>query len=346
MSNHRGGNIFYRIINTEDNVTDVLCNLLQYKNIRDILLKYFKIPSEVIDQIKYEDVDTQIVNETKGRPDIVISNENVAVFIENKVKSNTPLQSKQVKEYLLELERMAKVGKRIWMIYLVPKNYKHVNKIVQAINSKDYTAIYYWEDFIGYIQQNDLHRNIPIVGEFIDRYADLFIKAKLTFIITAEEMELLLKPNDLVHANSLLSKLRKMEEEVLELLRNEFGERLTTQWSEDYWHNTSEKGVYVEIDGESVIYFGLWFDLYPDSSIGESKQPPSNDYLFCYSSGNDVDEKIKPAHLKVWKTFPDAFQYEGWYICKFPNYTLTGEDAPQKIAAVLKETINALIASR
>lgn len=342
MPIHRQGNIFYKVVTRNENpITEVLCNLFQYKNIRDTLLRFFEIPLDKLDKINYEHIDTQKVKEDSGIPDIVIQNPKVTIYIENKVNQHAPLQGTQVNQYLSKLEKDEKVGKYIRMIYLVPKGYVHSEEIDNAICEKQrYAKVYIWEDFIKYVELSDLDKTSLFVSEFISHYRKLFIQEPITISLNNEEMELLLKPKDLIVANSLISKFTKIMEEVIKPITSVFGERVSFEWSDegdDYWYNQVEKGVYIKFDGKYLLFYGLSFNLYND-------YPEYYDYLFNFQIGSDVENGIDPDPVYIErfkKSTPDYIQYEknGWYIGKFPNFCLAGDDAPKNVADVLIEKI-------
>jgi hypothetical protein len=56
----RQSNIFYRITrDNENSSTELLCNLLRSKYIRDICLRYFDIPEILLDKIDIHNIHTQ-----------------------------------------------------------------------------------------------------------------------------------------------------------------------------------------------------------------------------------------------------------------------------------------------
>ncbi len=338
------GTIFYKIVPSYENpVTEVLCNLFQYKNIRDVFLRFFNIPTEVIETIKYEHIDTQKVKANTGIPDIVIENSQVLIYLENKVHQNADLQGTQKKHYLDNLEKAKSEKRYIRMIYLVPKSYSHLEEILEAISNKNYAKTYLWENFIKHMEDNDLHRTNLLVAEFINHYRNLFIQETFTTALNTKEMELLLHPKVFKEANSLISKLTQIMTGVNEILMRKYIDRISLEWSKDgdeYWHDQNEKGVYIRLDGDFLIFYGLWFGFF-------NENPSLSDYLFCMASGNDEGYEVKPEHLIKFRSLSDVKNTEDqtWYVAKFPDFTISDEDVIQKIASVLIETMTIMTQS-
>jgi len=348
MNQHRQGSIFYKVVPANENpITEVLCNLFKYKNVRDTLLRFFKIPTEFIDSIKYEHIDTQRVTE-EGIPDIVIRNNEVTIYIENKVKRWTTCQTSQTTGYLEKLRAEQKNKGYVKMIYLLPRGYNEEERIRSTISDKqDYTDMFFWEDLLCYLEFSDLDKTNLFVSEFISHYRRLFVQETITISLNIEEMELLLKPKDLKVASSLLSKITKIMESAKKDIMDAFPNRVSfdpQRIDNNYWDNQYEKGIYVFLDGKFIIFYGLSFSICEDS-------PEHSDYTFNYQVGIDKESEIDPdpEYIERFKKYnPDYFQYarNGWYIAKFPNYCLAGDDAPKEIADVLIKVIKTMISEQ
>ena len=71
----RENNIFYRLTKENENTTtELLCNLLRTKYIRNICLRYFDISEEIIENISIENISTQKSFDKEGILDIIIQN--------------------------------------------------------------------------------------------------------------------------------------------------------------------------------------------------------------------------------------------------------------------------------
>jgi hypothetical protein len=89
----RDDNIFYRLTKENENsTTELLCNLLRTKYIRNICLKFFGIPDKIIEGITIHNINTQKLSRTEGIPDIIIQDTDCYYIIENKIRINTGLQ--------------------------------------------------------------------------------------------------------------------------------------------------------------------------------------------------------------------------------------------------------------
>jgi len=83
---NRERNILYKVaVSNENTITEVFVNLLRWKFVRDILLKSIGL-GEYIDLIDYEDISTQVTIIQQKRVDIVIENNDLVIYIENKIQ--------------------------------------------------------------------------------------------------------------------------------------------------------------------------------------------------------------------------------------------------------------------
>jgi hypothetical protein len=130
----REENLFYRLTNDDENAaSELLCNLCKYDNYKRIIFKRFNIDN---DKFCYCDIDTQYRIPQNGKiPDIVIENDLLKIFIENKVAKYTKLKSSQVTDYPEHLKSTK--NKDVMLIFLIPKGYKYLEKIFKAQKNID-----------------------------------------------------------------------------------------------------------------------------------------------------------------------------------------------------------------
>jgi hypothetical protein len=81
----REENIFYNLTNDDENsTTELLCNLCKNAIYKDIIMSSLKLNDL---KINYEHIETQKSISGKEKiPDIMIENDDIRIFVENKVK--------------------------------------------------------------------------------------------------------------------------------------------------------------------------------------------------------------------------------------------------------------------
>lgn len=328
---HRENNIFYRAVKKDENhTTDLFCNLLKYDFIRDYLLKFFKLP---VENLEYENIDTQKkIEENKKQPDIIIKNKDIYCFFEIKVK-NSKLQSSQINEYLSELEK----EKEKLMIYLIPEDYKFENEINTGIKNKDYAKIYYWEDFIRYIENSDLSQSNILISEFITFLKSVLGKQDLSLTLNLEEMTLLQNPKDLIVAKNLLNKLYDIIDESAKKVELHFKSKITIYDQTKRNEISNEYAVYfTDKDEKYILFFGLWFDMVKDDIT------KYGDKLMCFGvSIDDEDYDFNKYSEKFKGIFTDKnFKYKGWLLSNFDKYILATDKEDKLIQNISQKLID------
>ena len=126
----REQNIFYKLtLKNENATTELLCNLCINEDYRKTILSILGLENFLIN---FDDIDTQSqIAKKRKRPDIIIENENVKIYIENKINRNYNLLESQTKIYPAEL---SKSKKQIKMIYLIPENHRSFETIKELFN--------------------------------------------------------------------------------------------------------------------------------------------------------------------------------------------------------------------
>lgn len=196
MSRHRENNIFYRVLGNEDSVTEMFCNLLMFKPFREqflsrILEKIKKIHTQDkalnnLTGLTYDDIDTQIAIE-EGRPDIVILNEKIKIFIEVKITKYRELTDNQPEGYLADLGNKENANKTVALFFLIPQGYYHIEEIKKrwqewtkgnkgkenqpqwllwSNNIEEDSFFIYWEDIRDIIRDSQLDALNPIFQQF------------------------------------------------------------------------------------------------------------------------------------------------------------------------------------
>ena len=118
--------IFEGILNIENNFTEVLKNLCQYKLFKENFLNFLEIPYDNIDDVI---IDTQYNLSDNGIVDMYIesefNNKNQIYLIEVKIKNDTSLSNHQSKKHYEEWAKKNNASVK----YLIPENYKYIDKL-------------------------------------------------------------------------------------------------------------------------------------------------------------------------------------------------------------------------
>lgn len=250
----RPDNIFHNIIRDENSTTELFCNLMKYKLFRDGFLSSFL--TENVDDLSFDIFDTQKRSE-QGQPDIEISNELIKIIIEVKINKGTQLTENQPRGYI---EDLMKSNQKIkWMIFLVPKDYKHVNEIKNNIDESlinnpstfNYRIIN-WEDIISIIESNELDKLNPIFSEFVSLLKDWYISKPIRF----EWREIMY-----LFTDEIPKELKKLKDLVDQVIKKTMLPSITYQWSRT--EGLKEYGVYFKNSkNQEVLFFGIWLEFW------------------------------------------------------------------------------------
>lgn len=159
----REHSIFYRLTSEDENTTtELLCNLCKNEERRNIILDTLGLKEL---PIEFDDIQTQqsIPNERKI-PDLVIENDKIKIFVENKIDVNYKLKISQTRVYPKELLKSQKIIK---LIYLVPKGYKDIETIEKLKQKYDFILLVYWEDLIKKLEEFNKDKGSEIISESI-----------------------------------------------------------------------------------------------------------------------------------------------------------------------------------
>ena len=178
---NREKNIFFNIIKNETSVTEIFCNLMQYKLFRDMFLemvneKRKKLEFEEFDltTIKYNDFSTEKDfgkdfedDKNRGRGDLILEND-VDYIFELKIERYRRPTSNQPEGYLKYLE-----NDNSRLFFIVPKNYMYKNVIYDRWYKKTgYSKeniknhFIFWEDIINQIRKKELDKLNLFINEF------------------------------------------------------------------------------------------------------------------------------------------------------------------------------------
>lgn len=304
----REKNIFYNVLRNETSLTEIFCNLLQYKVFRDLFLemvnekrKALGIEEFNLYAAKYQNFSTEVdlnsndeeKNSKKGRADLIFAYRNEMEYIfELKIETYTNLTDNQPKSYLkyLQADSESKADQRLF--FILPKGYLHKNEIVNIwedttkYSKKNIECQFlYWEDILDRIKKKELHRFNPYIHDFcaIMDYR-WFYYEDIKF--SQQEVELI-KEEDKMTKNrkvpELMMKLLKIVDEVAgKLIVNN---RIKEQTSTYYGYYLLKEYAENKIPKNWDVWFGVDYEMWKKGNSPLTVQINSDDLY--------EDEKIK-----------------------------------------------------
>jgi hypothetical protein len=308
---NRENNIFYNVIRNETSLTEVFCNLMQYKAFRDLFLNIvnqkresLKLEKLQVASIKYNNFSTEKAfkeEDTKlGRGDLILEDRGSEYIFELKIERYTKLTSNQPEGYLKYLK-----GDDSKLFFIIPKDYMHKDDIYTRWNEETGYAkeriknhIIFWEDIIKYIRQNELDKLNSFINEFCNildyrwfYYPNIkFLTYEIEILFQKqknkkEELLMLLDAN----IPKIVSKLFKIVEEAKTKLEIKKDDNRT---EETYGYAVKNK----DISEEVTIWFGVDYEIWEKCNFPLTIQ--------IYSDDEKQMDKIKSLN------FSTTFQYE------------------------------------
>lgn len=334
----RKDSILYRATkDNEDCTTELLCNLMREKYIRDIILLNLGVSGDVINKISFDDITTQVYLRESGKPDICIKNKDLLIYIENKIRRNTDLRGSQTTTYLKELIKSEKHHKQ--MIYIIPKDYDHLNKIDIACEQNAFCSRTLWEDFLANVSKYEIGESNLVFRECFHFFEDKILSKSVLVKFNPQEIVIMYKTKDLIAANSFFIKLHQVIEkadgQILTELRKNSEDFSFCDWSFD---SENEKGKFINYKGEDKIFYGLNFNIVNDKTK-YSETLSNADFLMGVAVMNDIVDIEK---LKMLKNKKDIISDNEWTYIKMDDYNLTEDNVSEAFAKNVTDIIKAL----
>jgi len=266
---HRHNIVLYNVLNQEVVFEEYFCNLMQFKDFRDLFLQFIN-KDNLFDssKIHYHNFDTEVRlnkqfdKKDYGRADLFLKIKNDEFIFEIKNKCKTTLTDNQPINYLKYLNNQNQN-----LFFIVPRCYRHQNEISKRW--KDYNnfkdtkkKILYWEDFIY-----EINTEMKMFYDFCLYWFNVEI-----IKFSNEEKTILKKGytmNDFKN-KTIPSMLQKLEEIV-----DNVGESCNMKIdNETIGYTYSIKA------NNYIIYFGINYDLWEDigKPISIEIQSIKNDY--------------------------------------------------------------------
>jgi len=327
----RQTSIFYKLTKEdEDSTTDLLSNLFRIKVFRDLCFDYFGIKREIYEEIGINNIKTRQNIKNVGIPDIYLQNEETLYFFENKIYTWTDLQDSQISTYPEYINNINLKNKGYF--FIIPEDYEHKNKIIEISKKYNFIKIFYWEEFLQYIQKTEIENCSELIKESV-YYLRTLISDGISENLTLDiyEVTAMYNPKDIYTILNLVFKnietLENVTEKVIKKLGKNFSVGRTQQ--DQYGFGTHIKyynkecifcGInpynYEQENGNFVYSIALYKKyIVEDFSIDSNRFPYISDEDCVYiqldrklfldeSKGNDLQEEIiniiKNVFIKNW----------------------------------------------
>jgi len=248
-------NLFYNLVNCENDMTELVCNLLSYPSFRRAFLGMF-LDNALIKKVGYEDIDTQLTLPNGSRPDLVIHCPSALVLLEVKTRDQ-PLTGNQPWSYL-EHARESEAKSRS-VIFIVPQGYDHLVSIQDGIEAflQEYpncgvvTKIITWNQVIQVLQQEEAAVDHKPVQDFVELLRMRYEPRNVAF--SAEEIDRMYSDTGIP---SLIMTLRQLIDTVKQPLKERLPEQVKVLRS----MRDNEYGLYIlDEQGEDILWFGIWY---------------------------------------------------------------------------------------
>jgi len=342
----RENNIFYNVIRNETSLTEVFCNLMQYKVFRDLFLnivnqKRIKLSLEVfqISSIKYNDFSTEKDLKVKenssefGRGDLIVKDKEDEYICELKIEKYRKLTVNQPESYLKYLKND---NSRLY--FIIPKGYMHKDDIYTRWNNetgyskeKIKNHIIFWEDIIKEIRKKELDKLNIFINEFCNildyrwfYYPNIkFSKYEIELLF----QELKNKKKDFAMLqNTNLPKVISKLFEVVEKTDDKLDTTEEAKTDKYYGYVVKNKDISKEIE----IWFGVDFEIWEKCSFPLTIQ--------IFSEDEQQMDKIKSLD------FLTKFQYEDGQITTFIGLNKdVFENEESNIIEVFEDKINEIV---
>jgi len=305
---NRSDNIFYKLTKENENsTTELLCNLLRTKYIRNICFEFFGISKNIFESIKLENITTQKSFDKEGIPDIIIQNRESYYIIENKIRKNTILQENQKNGYITNIKNAYKSGKDVGYIFIIPENYVHKNELMRLQEEKNnFIKIIEWENFLKHLLNLEIQNESPVISESLNYLIDIILKDTSLYneeiLFTPYEVVMLYNPKDVLESLKVCEKIFKriklIEEKLLEI--KEF--KLSPGRDNNLTEYNEGIGKYFSYNGNECIFIGLNMNLITCNKVDINDDTKNvEDYLFSLA--------FTKYYLKPELSIPDNINY-------------------------------------
>jgi len=279
----RNDSIFYKLTRENENsTTELLCNLLRSKYIRDLCLKFFVIPEDIIKTIGINNIHTQYYDKELGIPDIVIKGKNYCYIIENKIKVETDLTLNQKGNYIKLLKKSG--TENIGLRFLVPEKYppEKINELKEIYHEDD-LLVKTWKEFLDHLYEHEIQKESILVNEVLNYFCALLGYSSCEDTkLTPYEVAMLYNPRDIFESLKLMDKvcntIKVIEEDIMAVLGSCFNPGADCFSIQ----NSNRIGKSFLYNRKECVFIGLNFNLINHDIIYINDKPKKAD-AYIYS---------------------------------------------------------------
>lgn len=309
--------LFDNLVNSENALTELLCNLFEYRQFLETFLSFIGI-NEDSQNFTF---DTQISVDS-GRPDLQIMSESVIIYLENKV-NNTPLTGNQPEGYIKSLSKHKSKNK--YLVFLIPKCYAHkveIGKRSEKIKKIDVeTKIYYWEDLLDELKNIQFSDVENIISCFVELLSEWFGYDNVNF---SEEEIAMLKNT----GTSMKNMCTLIDNVAYQLEKYEYKCR--------YDSDAGGEGYFILNKKRQILaWIGFWFELWA----------ATGSVLVCLIGNMHWEKSFKmfPEVFKDAKPFKTESIKKGEWVFAELDSQITGKsDATKELTELLLVKLNEL----
>jgi hypothetical protein len=241
-------NLYHKIIDNEDKLTELLANLLQFSAFKDVFSNFVAEQLGFPDfSFRYSDVETQKKCDKVCKPDLIIENESFCILIECKIYNGRKLTKHQPVSYLSYLDSLT--DKKCALIFLIPYYYEYEKLILQrATASKIQPKLVYWTELIKQIQNKISGQNVAV------KHFVLLLRAWFeVHPVRFSKEEIMILQNREFPAT--LSKLIELTDEIYYKFHKPFKlQYLSNQYGFGYYIKNQ--------NGNYLLWFGCFYDYW------------------------------------------------------------------------------------
>ncbi len=260
----RKKNVIFRLgQDNENEATELLVNLMQPRYLRTAILSELGL-DEDSGSFEFADIDTQVTYE-EGRPDIVIENYELCVWIEVKINRRTGFTENQKKLYLKRLGEIS-ANKKVYLILLLPSGYEINEELKTSLSRPGVNTLFaYWEDILGRLAKEEVTTWNPVLAQAIDYLSDRIIEKSIEASFSIKEVILMLNPETMFNTITFIEKLANIigweTEECIPLCSAMA--LSASSWSGINGNPRIGKriGKWMNLDGNTDVFIGIDFGL-------------------------------------------------------------------------------------
>jgi len=284
---HRENNIFYNVIRNGTSLTEVFCNLMQYKAFRDLFLNFVKNKTKNLnlnfDDIKYSNFETEKdftfleddIDKKVGRGDLILNINELDYIFELKIENTTNTTKNQPNGYLNYLKKQDDSNYKKRLFFILPKGYLH-KKDLEKVKEN----IVYWEDFLDTIKKAELTEINIFIKDFCDRLDDRWFHYE-DIKFTIQELKLIFNKNktqglellENINMPIAMQKIFKIVDEVK--FEHYQTSRYMSRSSEHYGYILKNESY--DIPEKWEFWFGVDFEIWIEKNIPITIQISSNE---------------------------------------------------------------------